>query len=57
MYLQVYQDKLYMEDMKFNSFRKVARSLGYDENGISIVSFHWGVNLCSLETQFIASRK
>lgn len=46
-----------MEDMKFNSFRKVARSLGYDENGISIVSFHWGVNLCSLETQFIASGK
>lgn len=34
-----------MEDMKFNSFRKVARSLGYDENGISIVSFHWGGTL------------
>ena len=40
MYLQVYQDNVYVEDKKFHSFKKVARSLGYDENDISIVSFH-----------------
>lgn len=38
--LQVYQDNVYVEDKKFNSFKKVARSLGYDKNDISIVSFH-----------------
>lgn len=37
---EVYQDNVYVEDKKFNSFKKVARSLGYDKNDISIVSFH-----------------
>lgn len=37
---EVYQDNVYVEDRKFHSFKKVARSLGYDENDISIVSFH-----------------
>ena len=29
-----------MNDKKFNSFKKVARSLGYNETDISIVSYH-----------------
>ncbi|KAM3257578.1 hypothetical protein ACQJBY_049719 [Aegilops geniculata] len=37
---EVYQDNVYVEDRKFHSFKEVARSLGYDENDISIVSFH-----------------
>ncbi|CAM0951484.1 unnamed protein product [Alopecurus aequalis] len=37
---EVYQDNVYVEDRKFNSFKKVARSLGYNENDISIVSYH-----------------
>jgi hypothetical protein len=36
----VYQDNVYVEDKKFNSFKKVARSLGYNEDDISIVSYH-----------------
>jgi hypothetical protein len=40
MCLQVYQDNIYVEDKKFNSFKKVARSLGYNEDDISIVSYH-----------------
>ncbi|TVU09663.1 hypothetical protein EJB05_43152, partial [Eragrostis curvula] len=36
----VYQDNVYVENKRFNSFKKVARSLGYDENDLSIVSFH-----------------
>ncbi|KAL6846187.1 hypothetical protein ACP4OV_023635 [Aristida adscensionis] len=37
---EVYQDNVYVENKKFHSFKKVARSLGYDETDISIVSFH-----------------
>uniref|UniRef100_A0ACD5XLL3 Uncharacterized protein n=1 Tax=Avena sativa TaxID=4498 RepID=A0ACD5XLL3_AVESA len=37
---EVYQDNVYVKDKKFHSFKKVARSLGYNENDISIVSFH-----------------
>ncbi|CAD6219113.1 unnamed protein product [Miscanthus lutarioriparius] len=37
---EVYQENLYAENKKFHSFKKVARSLGYDEKDISIVSFH-----------------
>ncbi|XP_006660651.1 alanine aminotransferase 2-like [Oryza brachyantha] len=37
---EVYQDNVYTENKKFNSFKKVARSLGYDHNELSIVSFH-----------------
>ena len=39
-YLQVYQDNVYVENKKFHSFKKVARSLGYDEMDLSLVSFH-----------------
>jgi alanine transaminase len=38
--LQVYLENIYAENKKFHSFKKVARSLGYDEKDISIVSFH-----------------
>jgi hypothetical protein len=38
--LQVYQDNIYVDHKKFNSFKKVARSLGYNANDISIVSYH-----------------
>uniref|UniRef100_A0ACD5XSB1 Uncharacterized protein n=1 Tax=Avena sativa TaxID=4498 RepID=A0ACD5XSB1_AVESA len=37
---EVYQDNIYVDDKKFNSFKKVARSLGYTEDDISIVSYH-----------------
>ncbi|XP_066399477.1 alanine aminotransferase 2-like [Miscanthus floridulus] len=37
---EVYQENIYAENKKFHSFKKVARSLGYDEKDISIVSFH-----------------
>ncbi|XP_047050110.1 alanine aminotransferase 2-like [Lolium rigidum] len=37
---EVYQDNIYVENKKFNSFKKVARSLGYNTNDISIVSYH-----------------
>ncbi|KAK3130129.1 hypothetical protein QOZ80_6BG0489340 [Eleusine coracana subsp. coracana] len=37
---EVCQDNIYSENKKFNSFKKVARSLDYDENDLSIVSFH-----------------
>ncbi|KAL6846188.1 hypothetical protein ACP4OV_023636 [Aristida adscensionis] len=37
---EVYQDNIYVENKKFHSFKKVARSLGYDETDLSIVSFH-----------------
>lgn len=37
---EVYQDNVYVENKKFHSFKKVARSLGYDEMDLSIVSFH-----------------
>ncbi|XP_047050155.1 alanine aminotransferase 2-like [Lolium rigidum] len=37
---EVYQDNIYVDHKKFNSFKKVARSLGYNANDISIVSYH-----------------
>ncbi|KAF0911333.1 hypothetical protein E2562_008222 [Oryza meyeriana var. granulata] len=37
---EVYQDNVYTENKKFNSFKKVARSLGYDQEDLSVVSFH-----------------
>ncbi|PAN12569.1 hypothetical protein PAHAL_2G274200 [Panicum hallii] len=37
---EVYQDNVYVENKKFHSFKKVARSLGYDEKDLSLVSFH-----------------
>ncbi|CAH9138934.1 unnamed protein product [Cuscuta epithymum] len=37
---EVYQDNVYAEDKQFHSFKKVARSMGYGENDISLVSFH-----------------
>ncbi|WVZ65049.1 hypothetical protein U9M48_014471 [Paspalum notatum var. saurae] len=37
---EVYQENVYSENKKFHSFKKVARSLGYDETDLSIVSFH-----------------
>lgn len=36
---EVYQENVYVEDKKFNSFKKIARSLGYGEKDISLVSF------------------
>ncbi|KAL1219851.1 Alanine aminotransferase 2 [Cardamine amara subsp. amara] len=36
---EVYQENVYVSDKKFHSFKKVARSLGYGEKDISLVSF------------------
>ncbi|XP_072980657.1 alanine aminotransferase 2 [Typha angustifolia] len=36
---EVYQENIYVEDKKFNSFKKVARSMGYGEEDLPIVSF------------------
>jgi alanine transaminase len=36
---EVYQENVYVPDKKFHSFKKVARSLGYGEKDISLVSF------------------
>ncbi|VFQ83740.1 unnamed protein product [Cuscuta campestris] len=37
---EVYQDNVYVAEKQFHSFKKVARSMGYEENDISLVSFH-----------------
>ncbi|XP_024530002.1 alanine aminotransferase 2 [Selaginella moellendorffii] len=37
---EVYQENIYAEGKKFQSFKKVARSMGLGENDLSIVSFH-----------------
>ncbi|ONM55173.1 Alanine aminotransferase 2 mitochondrial [Zea mays] len=37
---QVYQENIYAENKKFHSFKKVARSLAYDENDLTLVSLH-----------------
>ncbi|OEL37702.1 Alanine aminotransferase 2, mitochondrial [Dichanthelium oligosanthes] len=37
---EVYQENVYVETKKFHSFKKVARSLGYNEKDLSLVSFH-----------------
>ncbi|KAI3943371.1 hypothetical protein MKW92_006667, partial [Papaver armeniacum] len=36
---EVYQENIFVEDKSFHSFKKVARSMGYGENDISLVSF------------------
>ncbi|KAG6527987.1 alanine aminotransferase 2-like [Zingiber officinale] len=36
---EVYQENIYVEDKKFNSFKKIARSMGYDDAHLSLVSF------------------
>nr|CAD1838058.1 unnamed protein product [Ananas comosus var. bracteatus] len=36
---EVYQENIYVEDKKFNSFKKVARSMGYGEEDLHLVSF------------------
>ncbi|KAB5564049.1 hypothetical protein DKX38_004103 [Salix brachista] len=36
---EVYQENVYVPEKKFHSFKKVARSMGYGEKDISIVSF------------------
>ncbi|XP_020578459.1 alanine aminotransferase 1, mitochondrial-like [Phalaenopsis equestris] len=37
---EVYQDNIYAEDKKFNSFKKISRSMGYCGKDLSLVSFH-----------------
>jgi alanine transaminase len=37
--LQVYQENVYEEGKKFHSFKKVARSMGYGDKDISLISF------------------
>ncbi|XP_008783332.2 alanine aminotransferase 2 isoform X2 [Phoenix dactylifera] len=36
---EVYQENIYVDNKKFNSFKKIARSMGYGEKDISLVSF------------------
>ncbi|KAL0380597.1 UNVERIFIED_CONTAM: Alanine aminotransferase 2, mitochondrial [Sesamum angustifolium] len=36
---EVYQENIYVPDKQFQSFKKVARSMGYGEKDISLVSF------------------
>ncbi|EYU21272.1 hypothetical protein ABFS82_09G128500 [Erythranthe guttata] len=36
---EVYQENIYVPDKQFHSFKKVARSMGYGERDISLVSF------------------
>ncbi|CAN6206090.1 unnamed protein product [Urochloa humidicola] len=36
---EVYQDNVYVEDKQFHSFKKVARSLGYTDDDLPLVSF------------------
>jgi alanine transaminase len=38
-FIQVYQENVYVPEKKFDSFKKVARSMGYGEKDISLVSF------------------
>lgn len=37
--LQVYQENIYVDNKKFHSFKKIARSMGYGEEDIALVSF------------------
>ncbi|KAK9756060.1 hypothetical protein RND81_01G070600 [Saponaria officinalis] len=37
---EVYQENVYAPDKKFHSFKKIARSCGYGENDIALVSIH-----------------
>ncbi|XP_074294781.1 alanine aminotransferase 2-like [Silene latifolia] len=36
---EVYQENVYVPDKQFHSFKKIARSSGYEENDIALVSF------------------
>lgn len=36
---EVYQENVYVDDKKFNSFKKISRSIGYGEDDITLVSF------------------
>ena len=36
---QVYQENVYVPDKEFHSFKKIARSMGYGEKDIHLVSF------------------
>ncbi|KAL3632110.1 Alanine--glyoxylate aminotransferase 2, mitochondrial [Castilleja foliolosa] len=36
---EVYQENIYVPDKQFHSFKKIARSIGYGEKDISLVSF------------------
>jgi hypothetical protein len=35
----VYQENIYVDNKKFNSFKKIARSMGYNEDDLPLVSF------------------
>ncbi|KAJ1295629.1 hypothetical protein BS78_01G237900 [Paspalum vaginatum] len=37
---EVYQENIYTYEKEFHSFKKIARSMGYGEGDISLVSFH-----------------
>ncbi|ERM96039.1 hypothetical protein AMTR_s00129p00080070 [Amborella trichopoda] len=36
---EVYQENIYVDDKKFDSFKKISRSMGYGEEDIALVSF------------------
>ncbi|XP_058108693.1 alanine aminotransferase 2-like isoform X2 [Magnolia sinica] len=36
---EVYQENIYVDDKKFNSFKKISRSMGYGEEDITLVSY------------------
>ncbi|KXG38639.1 alanine aminotransferase 2 isoform X2 [Sorghum bicolor] len=36
---EVYQENIYVDNKKFNSFKKIARSMGYGEDDLPLVSF------------------
>lgn len=36
---KVYQENIYVEDKKFHSFKKIARSMGYTDDDLPLVSF------------------
>ncbi|XP_077236500.1 alanine aminotransferase 2-like isoform X2 [Tasmannia lanceolata] len=36
---EVYQENVYVDNKKFNSFKKISRSMGYGEEDIALVSF------------------
>lgn len=38
-FVQVYQENVYVPNKKFNSFKKISRSMGYGEKDITLVSF------------------
>ena len=54
-FIQVYQENVYVPEKKFHSFKKVARSMGYGEKDISIVSFQ-SVSKGKIDLQFKIKR-